>query len=515
MEDIRTAVKLLTKDCYMCTIDLKDAYFMVPISKVSKKFLRFKFQNQTYEFQCLPFGLSLAPFVFTKLMKPVMTTLREQGLLLVIYLDDILCIGNTYNECLRCVSDTLLLLENLGFIVNYTKSKLKPNKTQIFLGFELDSHDMCLKLPQDKRQKILHTIEKLSLSKSLTIRDFASFVGLLTSVCPAVAYGWVYTKHFERVKYLALQEANENYDEVIQLPSYLQNDFLWWKNNIMSTNNSIRRGHYTLEIFSDASLTGWGIFCNGERSHGFWDTTESVQHINLLELKAAFIGLQCFTNDLRNQEILLRIDNTTAISYINRSGGVQHTHLNDISRKMWQWCEKRQLFIFASYIRSKDNIEADEESRQFNIDTEWSLCPKAYNTIINTFGKPNIDLFATRLNSKCDIYVSWKRDPQAFQIDAFTVNWSNHFFYAFPPFSIILKCLRKIINDKAVGIMVVPHWPNQPWYPLYMKLAVYAPINLGPNPQLLLSPSRTQHPLWKQLTLVACLLSGQHSQNNY
>lgn len=509
MEDIRTVTKLMTKNCFMATVDLKDAYFLVPINNKSKKFLRFKFQGITYEFQCLPFGLSLAPLIFTKLLKPVMSCLRSKGLILAIYLDDIICIANSYKECLSCVTETVNQLQELGFVINFNKSKLIPNQIQTYLGFELDSKNMRLCLPPNKRTKILEHLKNVSNQKLITIRSFAKLLGLLCSACPAVAYGWLYTKRLEREKFLALRDSHDNYDTTMKIRPYLQPDFLWWKNHISTSSNQIRDGKYAVEIFSDASLTGWGASCSGERTGGFWDSQEAKNHINLLELLAAFNGLKCFARNLNNQEILLRIDNTTAISYINRFGGVQYPHLTDIARDIWQWCEARQLYVYASYIKSKDNVEADEESRRCNIDTEWDLSSVAFKKITDCFGFPHVDLFATRLNAKCQKYVSWKRDPEAFNIDAFTLNWSTFFFYAFPPFSLILKSLRKIINEEATGILVVPYWPSQPWYPIFLKLSRYNPIYLSPDPELLLSPFRTRHPLWKRLTLVSSLLSGK------
>lgn len=508
MEDYRTATKLMSRDCFMACVDLKDAYFLINMHDSSKKYLRFKFEQQTYEFQCLPFGLSSAPYIFTKLLKPVVSFLRDKGLFIVNYLDDFLCLGNSYDDCLNCVNETVNLLTNLGFVINYEKSQLVPSQCRQFLGFELDSVNMTIGLPIGKRNKILNLVKDVSKSKHIIIRDFAKFLGVLTSACPAMAYGWMYTKLLEREKFLALKKSNNNYDAEMAINKILINDFIWWQENIINLSNPIRDGKFSLEIFSDASLTGWGVMCNGERSNGFWDSVESQNHINQLELKAAFIGLQCFASNIRSSEILLRIDNTVAISYINRMGGIQYTHLNDIARRIWKWCEERQLYVFASYIKSKDNVEADEESRRMNIDTEWNLSTIAFNNIVDEFGQPEIDLFASRLNTKCQRYISWKRDPSAFNVDAFTIDWSPYFFYSFPPFSLILKCLRKIINDKATGIMVVPHWPSQPWFPLFKSLMAREPIYFYPDRNLLLSPSREPHPRWRKLTLVSCQLSG-------
>lgn len=300
----------------------------------------------------------------------------------------------------------------------------------------------------------------------------------------------------------------------MKLNSCLKPSFTWWREHIIKSIKPFRNNKYTLEIFSDASLTGWGIACNGEKSNGFWSAVENQDHINLLELRAAFIGLKCFANDLFNTEVLLRIDNITAIAYINRMGGVQYEHLNDITRQIWQWCEERHIFIFASYIKSKDNVDADRESRRTNIDTEWELSQVAFRKITDTYGFPEIDLFASRLNAKCFLYVSWKRDPDAYNIDAFTLNWTHYFFYCFPPFSLILKCLRKIIDDQASGIIVVPYWPSQAWFPLFLELQSSDPIYFSPSNDLLHSPSRTQHPLWRSLTLVSCHLSGRRFHSN-
>lgn len=64
-------------------------------------------------------------------------------------------------------------------------------------------------------------------------------------------------------------------------------------------------------------------------------------------------------------------------------------------------------------------------------------------------------MFASHINKKCAKYISWHKDPDAFAVDSFTVPWTKIFFYAFPPFSVVLKALRKIISEKAKGIMVV------------------------------------------------------------
>lgn len=508
LEDLRSAVKLILKDCYMCTIDLKDAYFLVNIAEKHRKFLRFQYKSQLFEYTALPFGLNVAPFVFTKLMKPVMQHLRSLGYLSVYYLDDILLIGKDYNDCKNNLEATENLLKSLGFVINYKKCLMTPNKSCTFLGFNINSENFTISLPSEKRSKIKNEVLNLQQAKMCTIRSFARMLGLLTSACPAVAYGWSHTKLFERVKYLNLKN-NEDYDKIISIPDYIQPDFQWWLSCIDKTFNLIRKNNFALEIYSDASATGWGASCGSKTANGHWSPDESKKHINELELIAAFFALKIFSKNIFDSEIVMRIDNNTAISYVNRMGGVQFPHLNTVARQIWDLCESHNNFVFASYIASADNTVADAESRKKSSDTEWELQTLAYKRIVSTFSCPEIDLFASRLNHKCARYASWHGDPEALFVDAFTENWRKYFFYAFPPFCLMLKVLSKIMNDKATGIVVAPHWPNQPWFPLFHKLRTSELLILDASPNLLSSPCRQSHPLHKTLSLMVGVLCGR------
>ena len=119
---------------------------------------------------------------------------------------------------------------------------------------------------------------------------------------------------------------------------------------------------------------------------------------------------------------------------------------------------------------------------------------------------PEIDLFASRLNSQFTHYVAYRPDPDAVDIDAFFLDWSTLKFYAFPPFSVIPAVLKKRRDDKATRVCVLPNWPMQAWFPLAMKMAICENVNLRANKFLLHLPSRpdVNHPLHKQLSLLIC-----------
>nr|CAH7729120.1 unnamed protein product [Callosobruchus chinensis] len=168
----KTVSQVITPNCYMSNIDFKDAYYLVPIYNAHKKYLRFCFNGSTYEYNCFPFGLSCAPQIFTKILKPVVSHLRKRNLLSVIYLDDFLLLGVTLEECALTTRETIGLLEHLGFLINYKKSSPNPDRICNFLGFQYNSCTMTISLPEKKRAKLKKLLERFSTRKTCVIRVF-------------------------------------------------------------------------------------------------------------------------------------------------------------------------------------------------------------------------------------------------------------------------------------------------------------------------------------------------------
>ena len=90
MESLHLLPSLIQQEDWTVKLDLKNAYLQVPIHLCQYHLLQYQWQRKTYQFKCLPIGLSAAPRVFTKMLKPVVGFLCQMGIRLIIYLDDIL-----------------------------------------------------------------------------------------------------------------------------------------------------------------------------------------------------------------------------------------------------------------------------------------------------------------------------------------------------------------------------------------------------------------------------------------
>ena len=109
-------------------------------------------------------------------------------------------------------------------------------------------------------------------------------------------------------------------------------------------------------------------------------------------------------------------------------------------------------------------------SRLFYDNKKWSLNERVAKSLFNQLGKPEIDLFASRLNSKCDKYGSYKTNAGAYHVNAFSLCWLNLISYIFPPFSIVGRVLAKLAQYQVTALVLVPCLQTQLWFPQFVWL---------------------------------------------
>ena len=251
-------------------------------------------------------------------------------------------------------------------------------------------------------------------------------------------------------------------------------------------------------ISSDASKIGWGAALGSQKIQGQWTLEERNLHINVLELKAGLFALRSFAQNLRNVHIHLKLDNRTAVAYIQKMGGTRSVQMLPTTQEIWQFCLDREIFLTAEYLPGSLNTEADWQSRNFQDSSDWRLKVSVFKDLDRVLGPFCLDIFASRHNAQTPRYVSWRQDPFSVGVDAFQRNWKEEGLYMFPPFAMIPRCLQKIQQDIATVTLIASPWQSQPWFPVLLSLLVKRPILLPPYKDLLTSPSQGCHPLSNQ-----------------
>ena len=226
MDSIHTCSQLMRPCCYMASIDLRDAYYSVPIAKEHQKYLKFIWQGNLYQFTCLAQGLSSAPRLFTKLMKPVFSFLRELGHFSSGYLDDSFLLGYSIDECQANIYDTLTLYHELGFLPHEVKSVTIPTQVLHHLGFILNSLDMTVSISADKHQKLKLAAQRILDSQSPTIREVAQLIGMMVSCFPGVEYGELFYRQLEIEKLRLLKLTTGILNKLCFYPSWHLQIFL-------------------------------------------------------------------------------------------------------------------------------------------------------------------------------------------------------------------------------------------------------------------------------------------------
>ena len=166
-----------------------------------------------------------------------------------------------------------------------------------------------------------------------------------------------------------------------------------------------------LTIRTDASKKGWGAVCQGIPTGGKWNLQEQQHHINVLEMKAVKLALLVCHKHFQMKAIHFQIGSTTALSYLVKIGGTTNKDLIKLAKEICKYLLHHGITITAKYLPSSMNVEADWQSRNSKDHSEWKLLLQVFQRICQIKGKPEMDLFASRLSAQLLRCIAWKPDP--------------------------------------------------------------------------------------------------------
>lgn len=233
-------------------------------------------------------------------------------------------------------------------------------------------------------------------------------------------YGQNYVKYLELNKIAGLRLAGKDqFEGYITISENSRSELLWWKHTLPQASKVICNKAQSTILTTDASLSGWGAVWEGTSTGGIRSNREKLDHINVLELQAVLLGLQSFFREKTKVAIRVLTDNTTTVAYVNHMGGTKSIRCNEVAKRIWHWCENRDLWLYAAHIPGTLNVQADHESRQYSENTEWAFSNSLFEQVVRKWGVPD---------HKVPRYASWLPDPGAEVVNDFTVQWNHYKF---------------------------------------------------------------------------------------
>ncbi len=258
---------------WFAAIDLKDAYFHVSILPQHRPFLRFAFEGRAYQYKALPFGLSLSPRVFTKVVEAALVPLREAGIRILNYLDDWLILAQS--RALLCEHRDMVLshLSRLGLQVNREKSKLSPTQRISFLSLELDSVNLTARLSEERAQSMLRCLESLQRKRAVPLKHFQRLLGHMASSAAITPLGLLHMRPLQRWLHNRVPRWAWRHGtyRVSLTPSCRRTFSPWSDLAFLRAGVPLEQVSRHIVVSTDASATGLGSHVQRARSRGALD----------------------------------------------------------------------------------------------------------------------------------------------------------------------------------------------------------------------------------------------------
>ena len=380
-EGVNEAKQYAKQGNYAVKFDLKSGYHHIDIHPDHQQFLGFSWNfdgvQKYYVFNVLPFGISSAGHIFTKVLRTFVNYWRAFSFPVIVYLDD----GWACDNLERCqiMSDKILnTLLAAGFLSNYDKSIFTPVQSIDWLGFTWNLKDGVLEVPLKKMIKLRDKISFVLQEKSTTARILAGVVSKIISLIPAL--GSV-CQLMTRNSCIAICERN-TWDSKFEYSDLVESELKFWFQNCLSMPSKLISPIQSKPeriVFADASsFAGAGfVELNGKHTvvHFMWKNEEVNKSSTWREMKAIFIILQSLSLCLSNKLVKIYTDNQNVARICNV--GSMKPDLQYLALQIYELCIRYSIIIELEWIPRDLNVKADFYSKIFDFD-DWSVAPHMF-----------------------------------------------------------------------------------------------------------------------------------------
>ena len=158
---------------HFTTFDLSSGYHHIEIHPENRKFLGFEWtfedgSTKYFQFCVLPFGLSSACYVFTKVLRPFTKRWRGIGIKAIIYIDDGIAASRSFELAKTAGELVKNDLVYAGFVINAEKSDFNPKTKGKWLGTIIDTIETTFTVSSEKIKMLLADIKHILMQNVLT-----------------------------------------------------------------------------------------------------------------------------------------------------------------------------------------------------------------------------------------------------------------------------------------------------------------------------------------------------------
>ena len=520
METVSFAARLVRPGDYMFTLDLFNGYHQFALRPDMRRYCGFTWDNYAYVYNVLPFGVSIAPLTFSKIMLLLLERWRAMGIRVTGYIDDMLVMAESYDQAVAAREVILRDLATLGLQVNVDKANLEPNHCVSYLGYLFDSVNGChLFIPEAKldrvREQAAALLERVRRQRGarVTGTELAELVGRILSFRYGMPPARVLTREllacmrqlpFGVLVRKGRRVITRDLTQSLELSDGAVAELEFWVTRAADWNGMPWCPAYPSKVlYTDGSTLGWSglleriterekvrpVVTWAQGGHPTGLSTHSLR----TELNALLQSLLEMRDVLAGSTVRHRTD-SRGVQYGLANGGFRgegSEDLNLLIRQIFLVCAHRRIILQSEYVGSEGIIRsgADALSRE-DQDQALLLTRSAFLRLVERWGWPEKDLFADvdcvqkgpDGHTALDFYVGRvvrHPPPGCRGLDALAATPWEGPCYAFPPSYLAQAAIEAALGSRAGAsiILVLFDWPAQPWYPL---LAAFESVDLGP-----------------------------------
>ena len=496
------AADVVRRSSWLVALDLRHGYQQVAMAPEARQFLGADMgEGRTVAATVLPFGLSLSPYVFTRLTGFLARLVRRRvGLEVAVYVDDFLLGGESEEKVVRGLEEVRDLFGRLGVVLS-DKIPAVPAQQADFLGFRWDAVAKEVQVPEERRREYRREVKNLLRSPQPRARWRATVGRLLflREACPTTM------RHLRPILHLLQSRGVGGRIEAV---GEAREDLQWWADALASPlAMSLVVRPVTASLTTDASdaSVGFSVVVGSQRVEDTQPAHDHRQGINSKELEAVLKGLESGGELLRGRRVVLYTDNMTARAAVARQGTQQlSSRAWELSKAIVDKAQALGVELLPRHVPGRLNSHADALSRPGEERDAWG---EALRLIIEAWGPLEEDPFGftgapTCLLEGCE--------------------WAGRRSLLRPPVSQVtslMGLLGSMVTRapegppstwKSAAVLVVPFWRGATWWGQVERWAWGGPLMLGTLPDTHLSRWRERNghmPRWCAWLLPTCLPS--------